>query len=902
MQSNLVRPQKAYTVSDTEIIKKYGSLENYQKYQQSVQRQEELKKEVESFQSNLTYENYQTKYNFLSPEAKALVQSPEKIYETPEYQQYQNAKAEQDAYARAYEWINRKAQGKRAIFPQESKALIERLLQNPEIARAVEEGGQLRRASQKAGFKNVAEYTQVGAGLLGDKFKPLAPLTQPEINVSQGFYDKFGKKLEKGGANLKVVDIQAGKPLLQSLQIGGEVTPPQKPTGTYTTAPSNLQRYKDISKERGSYIEGVSAFFGSKAESYEAQNLQKKKDYYQYGASVNVAKTFGEVAPYFIPGLGAGLLIGGAVEKLTTPYGREVIEKESTSIQESYKEKTGKELSPVVSKTIAEASPVLNLFLGGVIAKAEVAGLRSTISARATPQTKFIAEETAVGDQSIIKTFSKTTQGENTIYQLTETTAKAGGGKSVGVSKGYIIQDVPITKFFSIKGYDVTRTIKPIQSISGAEVLGVATKTKSVALVKPELESPFVRVKQDVGTGFKTKSISKIEGETSRGSISGAFEQQGESEIFKIRAGTKEKTRIYREGSSTRIVEEPNIFGVVKRTVAPEEASVGELIGTKGGGKKTSFSKTFGEPQTVQQTENTISNIVGGIPTEVKATQIVKQTPRTGLTSLSILSTPTKTKEEPRSMISLLVPTVERTREESKVNTRQEPNLSNLIFSKTSQPQKEETRSAVIPGFRFSPKQEQKARSPTTPTSFGGGSYPGEPTTKIPTPFGFIDFDGRESRKQTQVGFDVYVKERNKFKKINERPMTERGALSLGGENVDRSLSAQFKIEPRTQTKTIAGKKEKVPKQFKVSELGDKQSWGGIAYKFRESQIRNRQEYLTPRKFIEREPFRIDSPTEKKQIKRARSISSFIFGGGNYSQNPLSQRKSKKSVGGFFRL
>lgn len=88
------RIQKPFTVRETAIVKQYGSLENKKEYDRQVA----LQKEVSDFNSNISWENYKERYNQLSTEAQALVKSPDVVFASPEYKQYQEYKAMQEKF------------------------------------------------------------------------------------------------------------------------------------------------------------------------------------------------------------------------------------------------------------------------------------------------------------------------------------------------------------------------------------------------------------------------------------------------------------------------------------------------------------------------------------------------------------------------------------------------------------------------------------------------------------------------------------------------------------------------------------------------------------------------------------------------------------------------------------
>ncbi len=103
-----------------------------------------------------------------------------------------------------------------------------------------------------------------------------------------------------------------------------------------------------------------------------------------------------------------------------------------------------------------------------------------------------------------------------------------------------------------------------------------------------------------------------------------------------------------------------------------------------------------------------------------------------------------------------------------------------------------------------------------------------------------------------QQGFNVLGKSRGKFSKLNKKgPLTRANALALGGDLIDGSASAQFKLRE--------AKGKPVKPEFTSSPFSFR------AAKFR-NPIRKGKKIADPNTFIEKTAFRIDSPGELKQI------------------------------------
>ena len=203
------------------------------------------------------------------------------------------------------------------------------------------------------------------------------------------------------------------------------------------------------------------------------------------------------------------------------------------------------------------------------------------------------------------------------------------------------------------------------------------------------------------------------------------------------------------------------------------------------------------------------------------------------------------------------------------------------LITSTDSAQKTGTKEAVVYLYEQA-KTTTPQKATVTPSILVYPDITTEPPPSKPKPTKpikpILDFEFEEeiTRKQTKVGYDVFVKAKKKFKKINTRPHTKRSALSLGAEVVDNTTSAQFKVVPRTITKKMKGKKERVKsaKLFKSKDLVDNPGYyQPNKNKFRETAIRKKREIITPNKFIEKKGKRIDTRGEKRGLSIGRYLS-----------------------------
>lgn len=110
--------------------------------------------------------------------------------------------------------------------------------------------------------------------------------------------------------------------------------------------------------------------------------------------------------------------------------------------------------------------------------------------------------------------------------------------------------------------------------------------------------------------------------------------------------------------------------------------------------------------------------------------------------------------------------------------------------------------------------------------------------TEFKPPFIIPELPSREKerREESNKGFNVYVKEKKKFIKVNQRALSRRDALALGGTVVNETTSATFKLQ--------AVKKKPSPIDLDVS------NWDLIGGYFNQKE---------KNKFIEKNKFRINT-------------------------------------------
>jgi len=136
------------------------------------------------------------------------------------------------------------------------------------------------------------------------------------------------------------------------------------------------------------------------------------------------------------------------------------------------------------------------------------------------------------------------------------------------------------------------------------------------------------------------------------------------------------------------------------------------------------------------------------------------------------------------------------------------------------------------------------------------------PILRIPIIIPPVRFSPRTRRVSSPVqtirGYNVYVKSRGKFKKVNSLPLTKSDALDRGAYVTDNSTAVTYKIVPLTRVK----KRGKITKKEKGARN---------KIKSREFRIKKKRKITTPRRFIEKKGKpRINTRGEKRGLSASR--------------------------------
>lgn len=132
------------------------------------------------------------------------------------------------------------------------------------------------------------------------------------------------------------------------------------------------------------------------------------------------------------------------------------------------------------------------------------------------------------------------------------------------------------------------------------------------------------------------------------------------------------------------------------------------------------------------------------------------------------------------------------------------------------------------------------------------------------------------------------------WEKLNKQPLTRESALSMGGQEVDKSISARFRVQAEKMLKGKEGKiKKPVDTGSKYFEIH--------RHKFREWKQKKGVRTKTPSQFIERQKFRADTVQETLALQQSKRRASLLFGGNGIrnSQDKKSKVKKRRTPFGF---
>lgn len=202
----------------------------------------------------------------------------------------------------------------------------------------------------------------------------------------------------------------------------------------------------------------------------------------------------------------------------------------------------------------------------------------------------------------------------------------------------------------------------------------------------------------------------------------------------------------------------------------------------------------------------------------------------------------------------------------TRLDTAQAPALS---FNQTQQQQQQQSQS----------QQQSQRTSQGLSTTLILRTPTGTPTTttkktvepKFEFFFPFLPPKQPGFRTEKSAGYNVMVKERGKFKKINTKPYTRAGAMDLGARTVDNTVNATWKIAPVKKTVTKKGKEKKVNKLFKPGKLATGDNYfNRTKVKYRPYQVKKGKKVALQNKWIEKQGKRADTSGEQKGLTIAK--------------------------------
>ena len=123
----------------------------------------------------------------------------------------------------------------------------------------------------------------------------------------------------------------------------------------------------------------------------------------------------------------------------------------------------------------------------------------------------------------------------------------------------------------------------------------------------------------------------------------------------------------------------------------------------------------------------------------------------------------------------------------------------------------------------------------------------------MPLPFESESGERRGKRFKRRAGFDVFTRKRRKLVRLNPIPLSKASARDLGASHVDRTLRASFLVKKSNRS------------GFGKIPIGIKGSFSKLRSQFRLSK-------RTKGLLVEKNKYRLNTPGELEEIKRARRM------------------------------
>lgn len=672
---------------------------------------------------------------------------------------------------------------------------------------------------------------------------PTGLMNRPEVLEGQ---QKLAALQEKYPQQSSVSPLQSQQPQID-VRTG-------KPFGVESPAPTKSELYQQSVQEQG-YVKGTLAFFGGQAQTAYEQHVQKTGDYYQSEAIGNLIYGATTTAPYFLGGgVGAGLMIAGGVESFGTKAGRQRLAETKTYYEE-------KGYSPMTSSVFSYGQPVVEVGLGLIGLKSEIAGIKAVKEVRALEEAPLIfGGYRVMGEKGGVdlltgikqvggKTYlAKTTQP----FFITEKGYTLEGGRGTALSFAYKeAANIPVGKGegvisrFEISGRGVNAEAQPKYV---KEVMNEPYLFKENTIFKqeiPEVKSGVgrARIKETARAEIQIQTAPKITG-GAKTKVTGKFVAPEYSETLnffgmgkqegdmlslvggKISSLTAEEGRVVAvQGKPTsagkvKVMNFLDLFGGIKEVSAAEYKGGTSQITKLESKQIPSYAQDVLSSQmkaTLKTPEKTITT-----PFRVIASQEQKQTPR-----MSSVLFPQESISQMKQLESVKVLSTLQTPEAKSIEIiKQEQSVGSLFGMQMMESPKlmiqEKTAMISLISPAVMSKETTKERTGYgTSTITQSAFFPEETIRKKIT--GFI-LPEEEVRKRRKVfSFIPVIKRREKIFAIGEETTKEK-ALAIGKSAVLGSLARSFSAYPTG--KLIAApeeeRKTEIPQAiFRPSKKGD---------------------------------------------------------------------------------
>ena len=702
------------------------------------------------------------------------------------------------------------------------------------------------------------------------------------------------------------------------------------PQNVVTQAPTFTEQYKKNVGEQG-YVKGTLNFLGEKVSGQLSEN--KLSPVYRSGYAAPVGKlasTTIQTAPYFIPYVGAGLMVGsGAEDIINLRKGSE-----SRIVKQQEYLTTEKGYNPLVSTAISYGTPVAEIVGGGLFLRGEIKAAQQSRELKlfeATPtQVTGLRVEGENGGLDLLFGYKKVgkteyfTEVKQPFYRVNDNKVVLESGTGTAFAK----QDNKLTatsfeqfgRFYNtenapsiIKEFGKTK-IKQVNKLEEAQGGFGRIITKTKVRITGKLTKGYNPLKnRDLSLDYWYK-IERPKNEISRVNVLGIGKEEGN--IIKVVGSKAEKLKIDKwTGETISVKGKLDIFGKIRRVNAPSTSndiiSIGKVL------KRKQKSVSGYEQSLVKQAlKTTLSPVKTIIPSRVGGSLIgsVTQTEKnnlplmvggTGLETIPYSGTgkyekteggltpqdwgftqleevSSKIKEQP-SMIQISAP-LQITKEETNIlsltsqlqTTSAREELKNILFNIQSQPEVQAERYKQVLLSKQKLKNDQSTNIRPRPYN------PLRPPTIIIDSNREIGVKTEKSKSgilEGEQGYYTEVKEKGKWKKVLNKILSKEDAKDLGLFTTDNILAASFRLK-KAKGKPTA---KDIVKSM------------GLELKFRDYKINKGKKIPLKDNFIEKRKYRLDTPNEVQTLQKFRKSAQFK----NIFRTNKKPSRKKQSMGGW---